>query len=83
MTGAVLLAWRPLLDPLPLTGPAWWLLIIPLAVGISVIYKAIRVPTLDVYWRQVALMTGQILGTMLLIAVGLHVFVEWVLPRIG
>ena len=80
---ALTIAWRPFLDPLPAAGPVWWLLILPLAFGISVIYKAIRVPSLETYWKQVLLMTGQIVLTMAAIAVGLHLFVELVLPRIG
>src|SRR5690606_15196904 len=32
----LMLAWRPLLDPLPLGGAVWWLTVVPLALGIAV-----------------------------------------------
>lgn len=76
-------AWRPFLDPLPLEGGAWWLLLLPLAFGVSFVYKAVRVPDMKVYWRGVAVMTSQIIGVMLLLAVAIHVFVEYIVPALG
>lgn len=73
--------WRPFLDPLDLHG-AWWLFIIPLALGISVTYKAVRLPTLDRYWRSVALMTAQIIGVMILLGIASFLFVGRVMPAI-
>ena len=40
--GTTLLAWTPFLQPAPAVDRWWWLLIIPLAVGISFAYKATR-----------------------------------------
>lgn len=37
------LLFRPFLDPIELHG-LWWVLLIPLALGISVVYKAVRLP---------------------------------------
>jgi hypothetical protein len=77
-----LLAWRPILDPLPLEGGAWWLLLPPLALGVSMIYKAVRTPDMNRYWRETALMTAQIVGAMLLLAFALHAIVQWIVPAL-
>lgn len=76
------LAYRPFLEPLPIRGAAWWLLIIPLALGVSVVYKAVRARTLERYWIGVAAMTTQIIVVMVLLAVGVHVLVEFVIPML-
>jgi hypothetical protein len=69
MTGFVLLGYRPFLDPLNLHD-VWWLLLVPLSLGIAVVYKAVRMRTIEwrAYWGQVALMTGQIVVGMLALA---------------
>jgi hypothetical protein len=53
-----------------------------LAFGVSVIYKAIRLPRMDAYWLQVWLMTGQIVLVMALLAIGIAVFIQLVVPII-
>lgn len=75
-----LLAWTPLVEPLHVLQPWWYLLLLPLAFGISVIYKAMRVWDLRRYWRQVAMMTTQIVLVMIVLAVLLSVFIEVVIP---
>lgn len=76
-----LLAWRPFLDPLDL-HEQWFLLLLPLALGISVAYKAVRLQTMEAYWRQVAMMTIQIVGGIVLLAIAAYVVIVVVLPRI-
>jgi len=80
LAGATL-AYTPILDPLPLHGWLWWLLLPPLALGVSMIYKAVRAQDMDRYWRETLLMTFHIVGAMVLLAFGIHVVVEWLLPR--
>ncbi|MFM9995952.1 MAG: hypothetical protein ACKVU4_09135 [Phycisphaerales bacterium] len=80
-TWALAESWRPFLDPLDLHA-AWWLFLIPLAFGISVTYKAVRLPTLDRYWRGVAAMTAQIVGAMILLGIASYLFVGHVMPAI-
>jgi len=46
------------------------------------VYKAYRMPSLDGYCREVAIMAGQILLALLLFAVGLGVLVMWVVPQL-
>ncbi|HYE02043.1 MAG TPA: hypothetical protein VD963_02280 [Phycisphaerales bacterium] len=71
----LLAAWRPFLDPVQLHRH-WWFLLIPLALGISVTYKAIRLRTLERYWREVVAMTVQIVLAMLALAAGVYLLVE-------
>jgi len=83
---AAVLGWIPILEPLPLTGGQWWLTILPLALGIAVVYKAVRTPSLDETWgpylRGAGAMTIQILLLILGLAVGLHIVVTWVVPTL-
>lgn len=69
------LAWRPFIDPLNLHD-LWWLLLVPLALGISLAYKAVRVRDMRDLWRQVLMMTVQIVVAMVLLAVASYLFIE-------
>ena len=75
--------WRPFIDPINLPGATWWLTLIPLALLISVVYKAIRVRSMDRYIPNVLLMTAQIIVAMVLLSIGVHVFVIWIVPALG
>ena len=55
MTSA--LAWIPFLEPINAFQTWWYLLLVPLAFGISVIYKALRLADLFPFWREVTIMT--------------------------
>ena len=70
------LAYIPFLDPINFFHTWWALLLLPLAFGISVIYRALRVPDLDLYWRSVGMMTLQIVFWMAALGVGLVVLVQ-------
>ncbi|MFP4144909.1 MAG: hypothetical protein ACLFV3_07160 [Phycisphaeraceae bacterium] len=72
-----LLAWVPFRDPMPL-GPYWLWLLLPLALGISVAYKAVRVRDVDQLPRQAAVMTTQII-----VFLGLIAGVVWLVALIG
>jgi hypothetical protein len=71
MNALLVLAWRPFLDPLNVHD-IWWAFLVPLSFGISVVYKAVRMHSLEGYWKQVAIMTVQIVLCM--IALGLASF---------
>lgn len=71
--------YRPFLDPLDLHDLWWWTLV-PLAIGISLAYKAIRVPSFDTYWREVLIMSVQIVAGMAAIAAGLYLLIEVAVP---
>lgn len=68
-------AWRPLLDPLPLHG-AWLLLLAPLVVALAAVYKAIKLPRIERFGREVAVLSIQIVGLLGLAAVVLWVVTE-------
>ena len=73
-------AYVPFVDPIDAFHQWWYLLLVPLSFGISVIYRALKMPSLDRYWRAVALMTAQIVLAMAALAVGLVVLVQVVIP---
>ena len=74
-------AWRPMLDPLPIAGHWPWLLI-PLAIGISIAYKAVRVGSREAYPKAVVIMTTQIVLAMLALGVAAYLIVWFVVPAI-
>ena len=76
-----LLAYTPFIDPI--NAHRWWyLLLIPMALGISVAYKAVRIPELKDLPRQVIIMTVQIVIAMIALGAGAFVFVQYIAPRI-
>jgi hypothetical protein len=78
----VFLAWRPFLDPLNLHA-YWWAFLVPLSFGISIAHKAVRLTDLGDYWRQVIVMTAQIILAMIVLGIAMFVFLEYVLPLLA
>lgn len=79
---ATLLAYIPFVTPINLFLSWWYLLLIPLSFGIAVIYKAMRVYDLNTYWRQVSVMTAQIILAMIGLALCLVVLVQVIVPML-
>ena len=77
-----LLAWIPFVTPMNWMQSLWYLLLIPLAFGISVAYKAMRVTHLRTYWSQVGVMTVQIVLGIAALGVLLMLFVRYILPAL-
>jgi len=77
--------WRPFIDPLDLHA-MWWLMLLPLSLGIAVVYKAVRMRDLKPYWSQVALMTMQIVVGMAVLGAASYALVEvyakWMIERV-
>lgn len=73
--------WRPFLDPLPLEE-AWFLLLIPLALLISIGYKAVRTGDMRRYWRDVVIMTLQVILAMILLWIGAYLVIFRIVPLI-
>lgn len=68
------MGYRPFIDPISLHE--WWvLLLLPMAVGVSIVYKAVRLKTLERYWRAVAIMTTQIVVGMILLGAASYLLV--------
>jgi hypothetical protein len=76
------LAWIPFVEPLNALQDIWYLLLLPLSFGLAMIYKAMRVPDLSRYWREVALMTVQIMLGMIGLAIALVILVQLLIPAI-
>lgn len=72
--------YRPFLDPLDL-HEAWWYTLIPLALGISMAYKAVRLEDLSRFWKQSLLMTVQTVLGMIGLAVIAFIVVELIVYR--
>ncbi|CAN5759652.1 hypothetical protein BH11PLA1_BH11PLA1_21560 [soil metagenome] len=83
MTTALLLAWRPFLDPID--ADHWYAaLLIPLALGIAVAYKAVRMKDLTGYPRQVVMFTIQTIFGMIALAAAFYALAEiYVVWRMG
>lgn len=64
------LAWRPFLEPLPLDD-YWLILLIPMIVAVSVVYKTIRIDDLAELPRQAAYLALQIAAFMAMAAAAL------------
>lgn len=82
--------YRPFIDPIELHS-LWWLLLIPMALGVSVVYKAIKVRAddsgrLQGYWQAVAVMTIQIIVGMIALAIasylGVVLYAQWIAERV-
>lgn len=76
------LAHIPFIEPFPPAHRYWWLLIVPLAVGVSMSWKAVRLKSLEHFWRHVVSMSIQIVLGIAGIALGLYVLVILLLPHL-
>jgi hypothetical protein len=74
-TSFISLAWRPFQDPLTFHDH-WYVLLIPLALGIAITYKAVRVPDPTRFWRPVMEFAFLIVVGMIALGLGTYVFVE-------
>ena len=77
-----LAGYAPFLDPINAFQQWWYLLLIPLCFGIAMVYRALKMPSLDRYWQGVSMMTVQIVLAMVALAVMLVVLVQVIVPRL-
>jgi hypothetical protein len=68
--------YRPFIDPLEIHR-WWWVMLAPMAFGVAVVYKAVRVKDAGMrgYWPAVLWMTAQVVGGMALLAAASYLFV--------
>lgn len=78
---ATLAVWRPFIDPIDVHR-TWFMLLIPMAFFISMVYKAVRLPDLASYWRQVIVMTGQIILWIIALGAVIFLFIQYIAPLI-
>ena len=74
------LAYIPFLQPLPTVAQWWWLLLIPACAAISVTWKAVRLETLEYFWREALTMTVHSVLAMAALAAALMVLLRVVIP---
>ena len=74
------ITWIPFVSPMNWIQSFWYLLLIPLALGISMIYKAMRVTDIRTYWQQVASMTLQVVLAIAGLAIALILFARYIIP---
>ena len=79
-TFGTILAWTPFVHPMPGVQAHWLWLLPVLILGIAMMYKAIRVETLDRWPREVAFMVGQVMLAFVGFAIGLYVLVQLIVP---
>lgn len=76
--------YRPFIDPLDL-HQHWYLFLIPLALGVSIVYKAVRMRDMAGYARAVAIMTVQIIAGMIALGIASHflfmIFAQFIAAR--
>lgn len=77
-----LLAWIPFLEPIRGLGDAWWLLSVPLIVGISTAYKAVRARSIDRFWVQVGWFSVRVMAIMIALTAALLALVRIVIPAL-
>lgn len=73
-------AYIPFVTPINALHEWWYLLLVPLAFGISVIYRGVRLRSLDHFWKRVTFTTVQIVLAMVGLAIGLNILVQVVIP---
>ena len=75
-----MLAWIPFIQPLNIFHQWWYLLLVPLSLGISIIYKGVRMKSLHGFWRETLIMTVQIVLAMVALAVLVTLLVQVIIP---
>ena len=76
------LAWIPFLQPVPELVSLWYLLCIPLVIGVAMVYKALWIPEGRSWGQQVIMMSILMVGGLAGLAIVLGVFVQIVIPRL-
>ena len=71
------LGFRPFLDPLPI-DLYWMILLIPMVLAISVVYKTIKTDRLGKIPRESAVLAAQIVAFMIMAAAALWMLTELV-----
>ncbi len=75
-----LASYIPFLQPLPTVAHWWWLLLLPACAAISVIWKAVRLETLEHFWREAITMTVHSVLAMAALAAGFIVLLRVIIP---
>ena len=77
-----MIAWIPFLGPAPAVTAYWWVLVAPMALFISMAWKAVRQEDLHRYWPAVLRMSLQVVLAMAALTLVLAVVVRGIVPVI-
>lgn len=72
----------PFITPMHFLQPWWYLLLLPLAFGISLVYKAMHLSNLDRLLQSTLVMTLQIVLAVIALGIALIVVVQVLIPLI-
>ncbi len=75
-------AWIPFLEPMQFMQGVWYLLAIPLLLGISMAHKGMRLPASGPWMRSVAVMTLQALLGLIALSLAIVLLVRLVVPAV-
>tara|TARA_X000000368_G_scaffold337039_1_gene274804 strand:- start:1389 stop:1625 length:237 start_codon:yes stop_codon:yes gene_type:complete len=78
-----MLGWIPFFEPMNAMQSYWYVLLLPMSFGISIIYRALRHKSYASYWRSVFLMTTQIVLGIVAIAIAISLFVQFIVPNLN
>lgn len=78
----MMMAWIPFLQPIPELVSYWYLLCVPLVIGVAMVYKALWIPEGRSWGQQVAVMSVLLVAGLVAVAVVLGVFVQVVIPAL-
>ena len=79
----MLVAWIPFLQPIMGLHSTWHLLSIPLVIGVSMIYKGVRVPEDQRWGRPVVIMSIQVILALVAVGISVAIFVGLILPQLA
>jgi high-affinity Fe2+/Pb2+ permease len=77
-----MIGWIPFLQPAGSLGNLWWLLMIPLILGISIAYRATHDASIDQFWQRVFVFVTKSTLAMGSLALVMYLFVYWVIPNL-
>lgn len=77
-----MMAWIPFLQPIPGLLGFWYLLCIPLVIGVAMVYKALWMPEGRSWAQQVWVMSVLMVSGLVGLAVAVGVFVQFIIPRL-
>lgn len=71
-----MVGWRPFITAAPIWG-LWWLLLIPMLIGVALAYKATKSPSLARLPWEVVKLTATMLGFYIAAGIVVVLAVEW------
>ncbi|MBX3354192.1 MAG: hypothetical protein KF724_00665 [Phycisphaeraceae bacterium] len=74
------IAWIPFVSPMPSAGALWYLLAVPLVFCVAMVWKAVRLGSMERYWAAVVVMFVQVIVGMIALGLALLILVRLIVP---